>query len=484
MPSRPSGAVRTPGGTPVRTEADLLGTRELAARSYSGSHTLRAVENFPLTGMPVAAHPELVSAIAMVKQAAALANQDLGELDLERCAAIVRACEEIRAGALHDHFQVDVLQGGAGTSTNMNANEVIANRALEHLGEPLGTYARLSPTDHVNLGQSTNDAYPTAVKLALHTGVENLAGAMHVLADAFNERAQAFHDVVKLGRTQLQDAVPMTLGQEFGAFGTGIRDDIATLERAAQGLCEVNMGGTAIGTGLNAHPGFAHACAQHLARLSGLPIRPARDLIEATQGVGAFLDVSSAQRRFALRLVKICNDLRLLASGPHAGLAEIALPEMQAGSSIMPGKVNPVIPEAVTQVCFEAIGADTTVALAAQAGQLQLNAFEPLIAHSLLTALRYLRAACLLLADRCVSGIHAAEERALAYASGSAVLATALNPAVGYRQATSIARQAALERRPVREVAGEAQVLPPDVLDDLLNPRNLVGGRPAASGPQ
>ncbi|GAA4876780.1 aspartate ammonia-lyase [Kitasatospora terrestris] len=465
-----------PGNSAQRVEHDLLGDRELPADAYIGIHTLRAAENFPLTGTPISVHPELVAAIAAVKQAAALAHCDLGVLDTGLGDAIAAACQEIRSGLWHEHFVVDVLQGGAGTSTNMNANEVIANRALQLLGSEPGNYALLSPNDHVNLGQSTNDAYPTAVKLALHEATRVLMPSMDRLATALAERATAFEDIVKLGRTQLQDAVPMTLGQEFRAFELGVRDDITVLHRSAEALCEINMGGTAIGTGLNAHPGFAQACADHLARITGVPVHPARDLVEATQSTGAFIELSSALKRFALRLVKLCNDLRLLASGPQAGLAEIKLPELQAGSSIMPGKVNPVIPEAVTQVCFDVIAADTAVSLAAQAGQLQLNAFEPLIAHTLLTAQRRLAAACSLLAGACIAGIRADAERTYSQASGSAVLATALNPVLGYELSTELARRAVAQRRPVRDVAREAEVLPAEVLDDLLDPRRLVGG--------
>ncbi|RKE23580.1 aspartate ammonia-lyase [Streptomyces sp. TLI_171] len=463
------------GAVDQRVERDLLGERHLPADSYTGIHTLRATENFPLTGTPVSAHPELVAGIAAVKQAAALAHHDLGVLDADLTGAVVAACQEIRDGHWHELFVVDVLQGGAGTSTNMNANEVIANRALELLGSKPGTYTLLSPNDHVNLGQSTNDAYPTAVRLALYESAHTLVPAIEELAAALGERGVAFDAVLKLGRTQLQDAVPMTLGQEFRAFELGVRDDIAALARAARALCEINMGGTAIGTGLNAHPGFGRACTDHLARITGVPVHLARDLVEATQSTAAFIELSSALRRFALRLIKLCNDLRLLASGPQAGLAEIKLPELQAGSSIMPGKVNPVVPEAVTQVCFDVIGADTAVAFAAQAGQLQLNAFEPLIAHSLLTAQRRLRAACTLLATACIGGITANAERTHHQASMSAALAAALNPAIGYQRSTQIARRAVSEQRSVRDVACEAEVLPPEVLDALLDPRRLVG---------
>ncbi|MFF9499580.1 aspartate ammonia-lyase [Streptomyces sp. NPDC014656] len=460
-----------------REEKDLIGAREVEADVYWGIHTLRALENFPLTGIPLSAHPELVAALAAVKEAAALAHLDLGTLPEERARAVVAACREIRAGRLLDQFVVDVFQGGAGTSANMNANEVIANRALEILGHARGSYDHLHPHDDVNRSQSTNDVYPTAVKLALHSAAGRLLDGMTVLRNAFVERGGAFAKTVKIGRTQLQDAVPMTLGQEFDAFALTVRDDADLIRLAGDSLLEVNLGGTAIGTGLNADDGFARLALHHLRTVSSFPVRPARDLVESTQGVGGFLRLSGALRQFALRLSKICNDLRLLASGPGAGLGEIRLPELQAGSSIMPGKVNPVLPEAVNQVCFDVVGADAAVSAAAQAGQLQLNAFEPLMAHHLLNSVNRLDAACRLLAARCVVGIEADEERLRGLVERSAGLATALNPVIGYQQATALARECRTTGVPVRELAVRAGVLPEDGLDLLLDPLRLARPR-------
>ncbi|MFE2231851.1 aspartate ammonia-lyase [Streptomyces sp. NPDC059442] len=458
----------------VRRERDLLGERDVPADVYYGIHTLRAVENFPLSGVPLSAHPELVVALASVKEAAALAHRDLATLPPDRADAIVTACREIRAGALHDQFVVDVLQGGAGTSTHMNANEVIANRALEILGHPRGAYGYAHPNDDVNRAQSTNDVYPTAVKLALRAAAGVLLDAMTDLARAFTERGGAFAKTYKLGRTQLQDAVPMTLGQEFDVFALTVRDDAAVLQAARAETCEVNLGGTAIGTGLNADPGFTAAVVAHLALVTGVPVREARDPIESTQGMGAFLQMSAALRRFALRLSKICNDLRLLASGPAAGLGEIRLPARQAGSSIMPGKVNPVIPEAVNQVCFDVVGADAAVSMAAQAGQLQLNAFEPLVAHLLLTAIRRLDAACRILAEHCVQGIEANESHLRFAVERSAGLATALNPVIGYPKASELARRCVTGGVPVRELALRDGLLSAEELDGLLDLHRLV----------
>ncbi|MFI8915672.1 aspartate ammonia-lyase [Streptomyces sp. NPDC053513] len=460
-----------------REEKDLIGVREMREDVYWGIHTLRALENFPLTGLPLSVHPELVAALAAVKEAAALAHLDLGTLPEERARAVVAACREIRAGRLLDQFVVDVLQGGAGTSANMNANEVIANRALELLGHARGSYEHLHPHDDVNRSQSTNDVYPTAVKLALHSAAGRLLDGMTVLRNAFVERGGAFAKTVKLGRTQLQDAVPMTLGQEFDAFALTVRDDADFIRLAADSLLEVNLGGTAIGTGLNADDGFARLAVHHLRTISASPVRSARDLVESTQGVGGFLRLSGALRQFALRLSKMCNDLRLLASGPGAGLGEIRLPELQAGSSIMPGKVNPVMPEAVNQVCFDVVGADAAVSAAAQAGQLQLNAFEPLMAHHLLNSVNRLDAACRLLAARCVVGIEADEERLRGLVERSAGLATALNPVIGYQQATALARECRATGVPVRELAVREGVLPEDGVDLLLDPLRLARPR-------
>ncbi|WP_327160198.1 aspartate ammonia-lyase [Streptomyces zaomyceticus] len=457
-----------------REESDLIGSRGVPPDVYFGIHTLRARDNFPLTGVPLSAHPELVRALASVKEAAALAHGELATLPAARARAIVAACREIRAGGLRDQFVVDVFQGGAGTSSNMNVNEVIANRALELLGHPRGAYEHLHPNDDVNRGQSTNDVYPTAVKLALRDAAGRLMDGMSVLANALTDRGGAFAKTYKLGRTQLQDAVPMTLGHEFDVFALTVRDDAVLVQRAAEALCEVNLGGTAIGTGLNADPGFGRAVIVHLAAVTGAPVHQARDLMESTQGMGAFLQLSGAVRQFALRLSKICNDLRLLGSGPTAGLGEIRLPALQAGSSIMPGKVNPVVPEAVNQVCFDVFGADAAVSMAAQAGQLQLNAFEPLIAHLLLNSLNRLDSACRLLAERCVLGIEANEARLRDLVERSPGLATALNPVLGYQRTTDLARRSLLECRSVRELASESGLLTDEQIDVLLDHERLA----------
>ncbi|MGW6415950.1 aspartate ammonia-lyase [Streptomyces sp. NPDC055055] len=458
----------------TRREHDLIGGREVSSDVYWGIHTLRALENFPLTGIPLSSHPELVRALATVKEAAALAHDELGTLPGDKVGAIVAACQEIREGRLHEQFVVDVFQGGAGTSANMNANEVIANRALELLGHPRGSYSHLHPIDDVNRSQSTNDAFPTAAKIALYVAAGHLLDGMTVLRNAFGERGGVFAKTVKLGRTQLQDAVPMTLGREFDAFALTVRDDAEGVRRAADALLEVNLGGTAIGTGLNADPGFAERAVSHLGVVASVPVRPARDLVESTQGVGGFIGLSGAMKQFALRLSKICNDLRLLASGPSAGLGELRLPERQAGSSIMPGKVNPVIPEAVNQVCFDVIGADGAVCAAAQAGQLQLNAFEPLMVHHLLNSAHRLKAACLVLAERCVSGIEADEERLRGLVERSSGLATALNPVVGYQRATDLARRCQATGVPVRELAAGDGLLSEGELDVVLDPWRLA----------
>ena len=438
-------------------------------------HTGRASENFPITGTPISAYPHLVSALASVKEAAARANADLGLLPGDIADAIAAACAEIRGGALHDEFVVDVIQGGAGTSTNMNANEVIANRALELLGHAKGDYARVHPNEHVNLSQSTNDAYPTAVNIAAILAVGELSEAMKVLEGAFAAKAVEFRDVVKMGRTQLQDAVPMTAGQEFGTYAVMLAEDCLRLEEAALLLHEINLGATAIGTGLNAPPGYAEAACRHLVAITGLPLTTADDLIEATQDCGAFVHLSGVLKRVAVKLSKTCHDLRLLSSGPRAGLAEINLPPVQAGSSIMPGKVNPVIPEVVNQVAFEVIGNDVTVTMAAEAGQLQLNAFEPIILHSLVKSIDHLRAACLTLAGRCVAGITVNEQVTRGYVENSIGLVTALNPAIGYDAATGIAKEALATGRSVAALVLERNLISAAHLEELLQPERLAG---------
>ena len=374
-----------------RLEHDLLGDKEVPSEAYYGVHTLRALENFPITGITIAVYPDLVRALAQIKRAAAQANCELGLLERERMEAIVAACDEVVAGRLHEQFVVDVIQGGAGTSTNMNANEVIANRALEIMGHARGEYGFLHPNEHVNMSQSTNDVYPTALKLATYVGIFRQVDAMAYLRAAFERKAEEFADVLKMGRTQLQDAVPMTLGQEFSTYATMLGEDQQRLREAGDLIREINLGATAIGTGITAHPDYAPLVCRRLSEITGVQLMTAPDLIEATQDCGAFVQLSGVLKRVAVKLSKTCSDLRLLSSGPRAGLNEIDLPAMQAGSSIMPGKVNPVIPEVVNQIAYEVIGNDVTVTYAAEAGQLQLNAFEPIIAHSLFKSITHLR---------------------------------------------------------------------------------------------
>ena len=458
----------------VRHEHDLLGTRAVPADAYYGVHTLRALENFPITGTVIAIYPDLVSALACVKQAAALANLELGLLAEGKARAIVGACEEIRAGGLLGEFVVDVIQGGAGTSTNMNANEVIANRALELMGRQKGDYERLHPVEDVNRSQSTNDVYPTAVKVALHIGIHRLTGAMARLRAAFSAKALEFAEVIKMGRTQLQEAVPMTLGQEFSTYAVMLEEDEQRLREAALLIHEINLGATAIGTGINAHPDYAALVCRRLSEITGIPLVTAGNLVEATQDAGAFVQLSGVLKRVAVKLSKTCNDLRLLSSGPRAGLNEINLPPVQAGSSIMPGKVNPVIPELVNQIAFEVIGNDVTVSFAAEAGQLQLNAFEPIIAHSLFKSLNHLHNGCVTLADRCIGGITANRDHLRRVVEHSIGIATALNPYIGYTSATGIAQEAQATGRSVYDLVLEKGLLTKAELDEILRPENLT----------
>lgn len=460
-----------------RTEHDLLGARTLPGHAYYGIHTLRALENFPISGTPISVYPELIRALACVKQAAAEANAELGLLPEVKRRAIVAACAEIRAGALHEHFVVDVIQGGAGTSTNMNANEVIANRALELMGHQRGDYQHLHPHQDVNLSQSTNDTYPTALKLAAYFGISRLREAMAHLRQAFADRAEAFADVLKMGRTQLQDAVPMTLGQEFGTYAVMLGEDEARLGEASLLITEINLGATAIGTGINTHPDYAHVACRHLARISGVPVSTADNLVEASQDCGSFVQLSGVLKRVAVKLSKTCNDLRLLSSGPRAGLGEIRLPATQAGSSIIPGKVNPVIPEVVNQIAFEVIGNDLTVSFAAEAGQLQHNAFEPIIAHSLFKSITHLRNGCLVLADRCVRGITANREHMRAQVENSIGIVTALTPYIGYEQATELAQDALQTGRSVYKLALAKGLLTREALEEILKPERLTRPR-------
>ena len=471
------GRGRTMGfaGGATRIEHDLLGEREVPADALYGVQTLRALENFPITGVPLREFPALVEALAAVKIAAALANQELGLLPHATADAIVRAAGEVRAGRHHEHFLVDMIQGGAGTSTNMNANEVIANRALELLGHERGAYEVVHPNNHVNLSQSTNDVYPTALKLALHRSIDALRTVMRELAEAFLAKGEEFAPHVKMGRTQLQDAVPMTLGQEFAAFGHTILEDVDRLAEVQGLIREINMGATAIGTKLNAPPGYPESVCAHLSAVTGLQLITAPDLVEATADTGVFVQLSGVLKRCAVKLSKICNDLRLLSSGPRAGFGEINLPPMQPGSSIMPGKVNPVIPEVVNQVCFDVIGGDVTVTMAAEAGQLQLNVFEPVIAYRLLGNLSTMRNACVVLRERCIEGITANPDRMRWFVENSIGIVTALVPVLGYETSTEIAKTALETGRGVYELVLERGTLTREELDRVLNPEAMVG---------
>ena len=470
------------GSGRTRLEHDLLGEREVPEDALYGVQTLRALENFPITGVSLKEFPLLVEALATVKEAAALANRELELLPASVADAIVRAAREIRAGRHHEHFLVDMIQGGAGTSTNMNANEVIANRALELLDRQRGEYDVVHPNNHVNLSQSTNDVYPTAIKLSLHKAIAELQEAVRGLVVAFEAKGVEFAGHLKMGRTQLQDAVPMTLGQEFMAFGHTLAEDVDRLGEAQALIREINMGATAIGTGINAPAGYAEAVRRHLSEVSGIELITAPDLVEATSDTGAFVQLSGVLKRCAVKLSKICNDLRLLSSGPRAGLGEINLPAMQPGSSIMPGKVNPVIPEVVTQVCFDVIGGDVTVTLAAEAGQLQLNVFEPVMAYRLLRAVDSMKQACMVLRERCVEGITANPDRMRWFVENSIGIVTALVPVIGYEQSTDIARTALQSGRGVYELVMERGLLTREQLDDILNPNAMTGATTTNAG--
>ena len=462
------------GGARFRMEKDLLGEREVPEDALYGVQTLRALENFPISGTPLREFPSLIEALAAVKEAAAQTNADLGLLPADLADPIVRAAREVRAGRHHEHFLVDMIQGGAGTSTNMNANEVIANRALELLGDKRGNYDRIGPNNHVNLSQSTNDVYPTAVRIALHGEIESFRAALRDLADSFKDKGSEFSGLLKMGRTQMQDAVPMTLEQEFSAFGHTLLEDVDRLGESLTLVREINMGATAIGTGITAAEGYTELVRKRLSEVTGLDLVTSPDLIEATSDTGAFVQLSGVLKRSAVKLSKICNDLRLLSSGPRAGFGEINLPPMQPGSSIMPGKVNPVIPEVMNQVCFDVIGGDITVTMAAEAGQLQLNAFEPIIAYRLLRSIDELRNACIVLRTRCVVGITANPLRLRQFVEQSIGIATALVPALGYSMATQIAKDALESGRGVYDVVLEKKLMSREELDRVLNPKSMV----------
>lgn len=461
----------------VRVERDLLGAKRIPSAAYFGVQTARALENFHISGVELRHYPDLIRGLAMVKMAAARANRDVGAMSAKVCRAIEAACKDIIAGKLHDQFTVDVFQGGAGTSTNMNANEVIANRALDHLGKKRGQYEFCDPHDHVNLSQSTNDAYPTSLHVAILLSNARLIRELELLVAAFRAKARAFARIIKMGRTQLQDAVPMTLGQEFDAWAASLEDEIRALRAVERPLCEINMGGTAIGTGLNAPRGYARRCTSHLARITGMPIRLAADLIEATQDTQSFVLYSSVLKSLAIKLSKTCNDLRLLSSGPRAGFNEINLPAMQPGSSIMPGKVNPVIPEVVNQVCFAVIGNDLTVSLAAEAGQLQLNVMEPVIAARIFESQTLFINAANSLRVHCVSGITANADVCRDFVERSIGIVTALNPYIGYERATEIAAEALRSGKGVVELVREKRLLSESQIAKILNPESLTNSR-------
>ena len=459
----------------MRTETDSLGSLDVPDEAYWGIHTARARENFPITRRAISNYPDLIVALARVKQASARANLEIGVLDSQHADPIERACQEIIGGALHEQFCVGVIQGGAGTSTNMNANEVIANRALELMGHARGDYRHLHPIDHVNRSQSTNDVYPTAIKLAMVLGVQRLLVEQKLLAEAFAAKGGEFQHILKVGRTQLQDAVPMTLGQEFTGFFHTLQEDYDRLAETIPWLLETNMGATAIGTGITADPRYAEAVRHHLSEVTGLGIKTAPDLIEATSDVGVFMALSGMLKRAAVKLSKICNDLRLLSSGPQAGLGEIVLPPRQAGSSIMPGKVNPVIPEVVNQVAFSVIGADATVTAAAEAGQLQLNAFEPVIAHSILQSIEWMTNACRTLRVNCIDGISANTEKLTLQVASSVGVVTALTPYIGYAASAALAHEALTSNASIAQLVVDAGMMTEAQVERVLRPERLSG---------
>ena len=460
-----------------RLEHDSLGQREISNQAYYGVQTLRAMENFAISGVFVRNFEHLIEGLAMVKKAAAMANHELGRLDDAKMWAICDSCDELLKGRLHEHFTVDMFQGGAGTSTNMNANEVIANRGLELMGHNKGEYTYLHPNDHVNCSQSTNDAYPTAIKLAVLLANRNLTRAMRELQQALEKKAEEFSDVLKMGRTENQDAVPMTLGQEFSAYAVMISSAIRAVERGADELMDINMGATAIGTGINSPPGYADLVTKKLVEVSGFELRRARNLVEATQNAGAFVQMSASLKRAAVQISKICNDLRWLSSGPRCGLGEINLPPMQPGSSIMPGKVNPVIPEVVNQICYQVMGYDAVVSMAAEASELELCMAEPIIAYDLLHGMMILKNACVTLVSRCITGLEANRAVCRKYVENSIGLVTAMVPVIGYEQSAAIAKEALKTGGSVYTLLLEKGLLSQEQLDDMLRPENMTDPR-------
>ena len=458
----------------TRREHDLLGERDVPNEYLYGVQTLRASENFNISGVTLNFYPNLIRALAEVKMAAAQTNKDLELLDKSIGDAIIRACNEIINNKYHLHFIVDMIQGGAGTSTNMNANEVIANRALEILGYDRGQYEHCHPNSHVNLSQSTNDAYPTAVKIALIKSNTTLVQTLRKMIDSLRKKGEEFQDVIKMGRTQLQDAVPMTLGQEFEAYAVTLEEEIERLNQNADLFLEINMGATAIGTGINADPRYADLVVEHLARISGLKVKKARNLVEATQDTGSFVMYSSALKRLSVKLSKISSDLRLLSSGPRAGLNEINLPAVQPGSSIMPGKVNPVIPEVINEIAYKVIGNDHTVTMAAEAGQLELNVMEPIIVQSIFESIEMLNNGMKSFKYRCIDGITANRERCREMVHNSIGIVTALNPLLGYEKSSQVAKEALHSNKSVYDLVLEKKLLSKEELDEVLKPENMI----------
>jgi aspartate ammonia-lyase len=457
-----------------RKEHDSLGEKNIPEDAYYGTQTLRAVETYHITGVPISHNREFIDSLAYVKKACAKANFKLGLLSEEKCDAICRACDEIIAGKYHDQFIIDSVQGGAGTSTNMNANEVIANVALEIMGHKKGEYQYLHPNNDVNMSQSTNDAYPTAFRLALIFSMRKVINAVEYLSEAFEAKGEEFAHILKMGRTQLQDAVPMTLGQEFAAWATMLKEDVARLSEMKKHLKEINLGATAIGTGINTHPDYASLAVNNLAIESGVPVVLAENLVEATQDTGAYVHLSGVLKRYAVKVSKICNDLRLLASGPRCGLNEINLPPIAPGSSIMPGKINPVIPEVVNQSAYLVIGYDTTITMAAEAGQLELNVMEPVIAYALFSSFNAISEATMTLADNCVRGITANEEVCRNYVHNSIGIVTALVPHIGYEESASVAKESLKTGVSVLDIVLERKLLDKKELEEILKPEGMI----------
>lgn len=458
----------------TRIEHDLIGDKEIPSNAYYGIQTARAKENFDASGIKLSNFTTFISSLAKVKKATALANYELEELSENKKNAICQACDEIISGKYHEEFVVDMIQGGAGTSTNMNTNEVIANRALEILGYEKGEYKHLHPNNDVNLSQSTNDVYPTAIKITLYEKIFELVDSMRILEISMQTKALEFADVIKMGRTQLQDAVPMTLGQEFNTYAIMIEEDIQRLLESQQLIREMNLGATAIGTGINSHPKYAKTVERKLQAVTNRPFLTAKDLVEATQDTGSFVQISGVLKRVSVKVSKICNDLRLLSSGPRTGFNEINLPAMQAGSSIMPGKVNPVIPEMVNQVAYQVIGTDVSISMASEGGQLQLNPFEPLIAYNLFNSINMMKKAFEALAYKCIDGITANKTRCEEMVLNSIGLVTALNPYIGYENSTMVAKEALHNNTSVYDIVLEKKLLSKEQLDEIIHPHNMI----------